>query len=56
MGTSNIVPIAWTKIIQTIVFIEYPHEGIAFFLNLNFLFLGVNKGFFGMSARLESNF
>jgi hypothetical protein len=27
------------------VFIKYPHEGIAFLLGLNFLFFGVNEGF-----------
>jgi hypothetical protein len=27
------------------VFIEYPHEGIVYFLSLNFLFLGVKKDF-----------
>jgi len=36
---------AWTKIIQSMVFIEYLHEGIAFLLSLNLLFLGVKKGF-----------
>jgi len=45
LGTSNTPPIAWTKIIQSMVFIEYPHEGIVFLLGLNFLFFGVKKGF-----------
>jgi len=40
-GLNNILPIAWTKIIQFMVFIEYLHEGIAFLLGLNFLFLGI---------------
>jgi hypothetical protein len=38
------------------VFTKYPHEGITFFLDLNFLFLGVKKHVFGLSARLESIF
>jgi hypothetical protein len=33
MGISNVVLIAWTKIIQSIVFIEYLHKGIAFLLS-----------------------
>jgi hypothetical protein len=32
MGVSNTLPIALTKIIQSIVFTKYPHEGIAFLL------------------------
>ncbi len=31
MDTSNTHPIAWTKIIQFIMFTQYPHEGIVFF-------------------------
>jgi hypothetical protein len=27
------------------VFIEYPHEGIAFVIGLNFFIFGVKKGF-----------
>jgi hypothetical protein len=30
MGTNNNQPIAWTKIIQSMVFTKYPREGIAF--------------------------
>jgi len=45
MGISNTPSIAETKIIQSIVFIEYLHEGIAFVIGLNFFFLGVKKGF-----------
>jgi hypothetical protein len=56
MGISNTPPITWTKIIQSMVFTKYLHEGIAFFLGLNFLFLGVKKGFFGLSVRLKSIF
>jgi len=33
MGISNTLLIAWTKIIQSIVFIKYFHEGIAFLLS-----------------------
>jgi len=32
MGISNTPPITWIKIIQSIVFVEYLHEGIAFLL------------------------
>jgi hypothetical protein len=32
LDISNTPPIAWTKIIQTKMFIEYPHEDIAFLL------------------------
>ncbi len=32
LGTSNTPPIAWTKIIQSIMFTNYLHEGISFFL------------------------
>jgi uncharacterized membrane protein len=32
MGISNTLLISWTKIIQSKVFIEYPHKGIAFCL------------------------
>jgi hypothetical protein len=49
LGTSNTPPISWTKIIQFMGFIEYPHEGIAFLLGFNLLF-------FGLNVRLESNF
>jgi hypothetical protein len=45
MGISNTPPIAWTKIIQSMVFIKYLHEGIAFLLGLNLLFFRVKKGF-----------
>jgi hypothetical protein len=33
MGTSNTPIITWSKIIQSTVFTNYPHEGIAFFLD-----------------------
>jgi hypothetical protein len=29
----NTPPITWTKIIQSMVFTEYPHEGIVFILS-----------------------
>jgi hypothetical protein len=45
MGKNNTPPIAWTKIIQSMVFTKYPHEGIAFLLGLNFLFFWIKKGF-----------
>ncbi len=45
MGTSYTPPIVWTKIIQFMVFTKHFHEGIAFLLGLNFLFLRVKKGF-----------
>jgi hypothetical protein len=32
MGINNTPPITYTKIIQSMVFIEYPNEGIAFLL------------------------
>jgi hypothetical protein len=32
---------------------KYPHEGIVFRQGLNFAFLGVKKGYFVLSARLE---
>jgi len=32
LGTTNTPPIAYTKIIQSIVFTNYPREGIAFLL------------------------
>jgi hypothetical protein len=32
MGISNTPSIAWTKIIQSIMFIKYLHEGITFLL------------------------
>jgi hypothetical protein len=32
LGTSNTLPIAWTKIIQSIIFTNYLDEGIAFLL------------------------
>jgi hypothetical protein len=31
-GHKNTPPITWTKIIQSMVLIKYPHEGIAFLL------------------------
>jgi hypothetical protein len=53
LGMNNTPLIAWTKIIQPMVFTEYPFEGIVFLQGLNFAFLGVKKGFFCLSARLE---
>jgi hypothetical protein len=38
------------------VFIEYPHEGIAFVIGLNFFYFWGKKRFFGLHARLESFF
>jgi hypothetical protein len=32
MGIRNTPLIAWTKIIQSMMFIEYPHEGLSFLL------------------------
>jgi hypothetical protein len=32
LGTSNTFLIGWTKILQSIVFTNYPHEGTAFLL------------------------
>jgi hypothetical protein len=32
MGIGNTPPKTWTKIIQTMVFTKYPHEGNVFFL------------------------
>ncbi len=44
LGTSNTPPITLTKIIQSIMFTNYPHEGIAFLLG------------FGMVMEYPSNF
>jgi hypothetical protein len=32
LDISNTPPKAWTKIIQTMLYLKYPHEGIAFLL------------------------
>jgi hypothetical protein len=45
MGTSNTPPIAYTKIIQTMVFIEYLHEGITFLFRFELIIFGVKKDF-----------
>jgi hypothetical protein len=56
MGTSNTPLMAWTKIIQSMVLIEYFHEGIDFLLGLNFFIFWGKKRYFGLSARLKSKF
>jgi hypothetical protein len=37
MRINNTLPIAWTKIIQSMVFIKYLDEGITFFLGFGFV-------------------
>jgi hypothetical protein len=54
MGISNTPPIAWTKIIQSMVFIKYLHEGIIFLLGLIFFF-GVKKVFL-FECKIRINF
>jgi len=44
MGMNNTPPIAQTKIIKPMVFVDYPNEGIAFLLN------------FGMAMQYPSTF
>jgi hypothetical protein len=56
MGTSNTPFIVWTKIIQSMVFIKYPHEGISFLFRFELLIFGGKKRIFGLGARLESLF
>jgi len=56
LNISNAPPIALTKIIQSMVFIEYPHEGIAFFFRFELLIFGGKERFCGLNARLESLF
>jgi hypothetical protein len=56
MGTSNTPPIAWAKIIQSMVFIYYLHEGIAFIFGFELLIVGGKEFFLGLSVRLESLF
>jgi hypothetical protein len=56
MGISNTFPIAWTKIIQSMVFTKYLHEGIGFLFRFELLILGGKKRFFSLSARLKSFF
>jgi hypothetical protein len=41
---------------QSMVFTKYFHEGIAFLLSLNFLFLGVKKGFLVWVQYYNQNF
>jgi hypothetical protein len=38
------------------VFIEYPHEGIAFLFRFELSIFGGKARFFGLSARLKSLF
>jgi hypothetical protein len=56
MNTSNTLPIAWTKIIQLMMFIEFYHEGIISFFMFELLIFGGKERFFGLGARLESLF
>jgi hypothetical protein len=56
MGTSNTPPIAWTKIIQSMVFTKYLHEGIIYFFKFELLIFGGKERFSGLGARLESLF
>jgi len=56
LSISNTPPIALTKIIQSTVFIEYPHEGIAFFFRFELFIFGGKERFCGWSARLKSLF
>jgi hypothetical protein len=46
MGTSNTPPITWTKIIQSMVFIKYPHEGITFYFRFELLIFEGKKRIF----------
>ncbi len=52
LSTSNTPLVAWTKIIQSIVLIEYLHEGIAFLFKFELLIFGGKERFFGLGARL----
>jgi len=56
MGTSNTLPIAWTKIIQSMVFTYYLHEGIDFLFRFELLIFGGKERFFDLNARLKSLF
>jgi hypothetical protein len=47
MGKSNIPSIASTKIIQSMVFTEYPHEGIAFLFKFEHLIFRGKERFCG---------
>jgi hypothetical protein len=52
MGIRNTLPIAWTKIIQSMVFIKYLHEGIALPFRFELLILGGKERCFSLNARL----
>jgi hypothetical protein len=56
LGTNNTPPIAWTKIIKSMVFIKYLHEGIAFLFRFELLIFGGKERFLGLSAKLKSLF
>jgi hypothetical protein len=45
--------IALTKIIQSMVFTKYPHEGIAFLFRFELLIFGGKERVCGLSAKLE---
>jgi len=56
LGISNTPSIALTKIIQSMMFTEYPHESIIFFFRFKLLIFGGKERFYGWSVRIESLF
>jgi hypothetical protein len=43
IGMNNTPPIAWTKIIEPVLFIDYPKHGIAFLIGLSNTPQGCNR-------------
>jgi hypothetical protein len=50
MDKNNTLPIAWSKIIHSMVFIKYPHEGIAFHFRFELLIFGGKERFIGLNV------
>jgi len=50
LGTTNTPPMTWTKIIKSMVFTKYPHEGITFLFRFELLVFGGKERFFGLNA------
>jgi hypothetical protein len=55
-GHKQYPSITLTKIIQSMMFTEYPHESIIFFFRFKLLIFGGKERFYGWSVRIESLF